>query len=109
METHSHPEIIQMQVQLTNLITKVEHHERLLVTGTDDQLSLPEIVRSLTYTVNSYIKRKEQEEAEKKAEWSRWKWVIITPTVGAVLVFVSQAIYFFFKFVPIMTKLAEGG
>lgn len=107
MESHSHPEIIQMQVQLTNLTTKVEHHERLLVTGTDDQLSLPELVRSLTSTVNSYIKRKEQEEAEKKAEWSRWKWVIITPVVGGAIVFTAQAIIFFFKFVPLVTKLTE--
>lgn len=108
METHSHPEIIQMQVQYLELAKKVEHHDRILVTGSDDQVSLPETVRSLASTVNTYIKRKEQEELDKKKEWSRWKWAILTPVLAGTVVFVAQAVIFFFRFMPIMTELAKG-
>lgn len=108
MDSHSHPEIIQMQVQLMNLTSKVEHHDRILVTGSDEQLSLPEVVRTLTNTVNSYIKRKEQEETEKKEEWKKWKWAILGVVIPGVVVFLAQATIFFFRFVPIMTELAGG-
>lgn len=107
MDSHSHPEIIQMQVQLRNLETKVDHHERLLVTGSDEQLSLPEVVRNLTTTVNTYIKRKEREEEEKRAEWGKWKWAILTVVIPATLLFMGQAIIFYFRFVPIMLEIAN--
>ena len=107
METHSHSEIIQMQVQIAALTKQVEHHDRILVTGSDEQLSLPEIVRSLTATVNSYIQPKNKEEEEKKEEWDKWRWVILGTAVPATLVFVAQAIIFFFRFVPIMVSISQ--
>lgn len=107
MEEHTHPEIIQMQTQFLELARKVNHHEKLLVTGTDDTLSLPEIVRALANTVNTYIKRKEKEEEESKGQWDRLKWAFLGTIIPASLVFIVQAVFFFFKFVPIMAKLAE--
>ena len=107
METHSHPEVIQMQVQLAALTVKVDHHDRILVTGTDEQLSLPEVVRSLTTTVNSYIQRKNAEEEEKKREWDKWRWVVLGTVVPGTIVFIAQAIIFFFRFVPIMVELSN--
>jgi len=106
MESHSHPEIIQMQVQLAALTVKVDHHDRILVTGTDEQLSLPEVVRSLTATVNSYIQRKNAEEEEKKREWDKWRWAILGTAIPAGMIFIAQAFIFFFRFVPIMVSLA---
>lgn len=107
METHSHPEIIQMQVQIAELFKKVDHHDRILVTGTDEQLSLPEIVRTLTTTVNNYIKRKEQEELDKRKEWGKWKWAILGTVIPASLIFIAQATIFFFRFMPIMVQLSN--
>lgn len=115
MDTHSHPEISQMQVQLAELQIKysdldkrTERHETILITGTDEQVSLPETVRALSMTVNLYIKRKNQEEDEKKKEWNRWKWVILGTVIPGTLVFIVQAVIFFFRFMPIMVSLADG-
>lgn len=108
MDTHSHPEIIQMQVQFLELSTKVAYHDKLLVTGSEEQLSLPEVVRSLTTTVNNYITRKEREEEEKKEEWRRWRWVILGTVIPGMLVFLAQATIFFFRFLPIMTEISRG-
>lgn len=107
MDTHSHPEIIQMQVQMKALEAKVDHHEKILVTGSDEHLSLPEVVRNLTNSVNTYIKRKEKEEEEKKEEWGKWKWAILTVVIPATLLFMGQAVIFYFRFVPIMVELAN--
>lgn len=107
MDSHRHPEIIQMQVQLATLTTKVDHHDRILVTGTDEQLSLPEVVRNLTNTVNTYIKRKEQEELDKKREWSKWRWAVLGTVIPGALIFIAQATIFFFRFVPIMVSLSQ--
>ena len=96
-----------MQVQLAALTTKVDHHDRILVTGTDEQLSLPEVVRNLTTTVDTYLKRKEKEEEEKKAEWSKWKWAILGTAIPGGLIFIAQATIFFFKFVPIMISISQ--
>ena len=107
MESHSHPEIIQMQEQVRTLSGKVDHLERILVIGSDEQLPLPEVVRSLTNTVNTYIKRKEQEELDKKREWGKWKWLVLGTVVPGIIIFIAQATIFFFRFVPIMTQLAN--
>lgn len=105
MESHSHPEIIQMQVQIQELFKKVDHHDKILVTGSDDQLSLPETVRSLATLVKLYIDRKDREEEEKKKEWSRWKWVLIGFVVPLVLGFFGQLVWFYIQFVPVATSL----
>lgn len=107
MDTHSHPEIIQMQVQLMELSKKVERHDTLLVTGSDDALSLPEIVRNLSLTVENYIKRKDKEEALRTLFWDKFRWVIISTAVPALFVFFGQAFIFFFKVVPIILSLSK--
>lgn len=102
MENHSHPEIIQMQVQMAELIKKVERHEVILVTGTDDALSLPEIVRNLSLTVENYIKHKEKEESSRAALWSKFGWIVVAALVPAVLIFLGQAIVFWVRFYPVL-------
>jgi len=106
MDNHSHPEIIQMQVQIGALAGKVDHLEKILVTGSDEQLPLPEIVRALATTVDNYIKRKEQEEKDKKEEWGKWKWAILGVVIPGVTIFLVQAAFFFFRFVPIMLQMS---
>lgn len=107
MDNHSHPEIIQMQVQLVELTKKVERHESILVTGTDDALSLPEIVRNLSLTVENYIKRKDKEETSRTQFWDKFRWIIISTIVPMILIFLGQAFVFFFRFVPLLTSLAS--
>lgn len=105
MESHSHPELIQMQVQIQELFKKVDHHDKILVTGSDDQLSLPETVRSLATIVKSYIDRKDREEEDKKREWNKWKWVVVGFAVPLVLGFFGQLVWFYIQFVPVATSL----
>lgn len=107
MADHSHTEIAIMQVQIAEMDKKVTLHEKILVTGSDERLSLPEVVRALTNTINTYIKRKEQEEVDKKEEWKRLRWVILGTIIPAIIVFIAQATIFFFRFVPIMVSLSE--
>lgn len=107
METHSHPEIIQMQVQMVELSKKVELHDQILVTGSDDRLSLPEIVRSLSLTVDTYIKRKEKEEIQKQEQWDKFKWLILSFGIPIVLGFVGQLVWFYVKFIQIATELVN--
>lgn len=95
-----------MQVLVSSLTAKVDHLEKILVIGSDDQLPLPELVRALTHTVDTYIKRKEQEELDKKREWGRWKWLVLGTVIPGTIIFIAQATVFFFRFVPIMAQLA---
>ena len=102
MENHSHPEIIQIQVQMEELTKKVERHETLLVTGTGDALSLPEIVRNLSLTVETYIKRKDKDESSRAAFWGKFGWVVAATVVPAILLFIGQAFVFWVRFYPVL-------
>ena len=104
---HSHPEIILMQAQLASLDQKVNRHEEILVTGHGDVLSLPEIVRTLSVTVDTYIKRKDREETEKKEFWDKFRWVIIATIIPVLLGFFYQLFVFYFRIVPTLASLSQ--
>lgn len=104
---HSHPEIILMQAQIASLDQKVNRHEEILVTGHGDVLSLPEIVRTLSVTVDTYIKRKDREEADKREFWDKFRWVIIATIIPVLLGFFYQLFVFYFRIVPTLANLSQ--
>lgn len=108
------------QKEIDELKHKVAHLEKILIIGEGDRLPLAEIVRSLTKTVSDYIAQKDKEEQkarelaeeeikQKKAEWNKWKWLIIGIVVPALLAFVGQAIIFYFRVLPILDTITEKG
>lgn len=90
---------------------KTSIHEKILVIGDGDRLPLAEVVRNLTRTVHEYIEAKNRQEKElereKKEERTRWKWAVIGIILPAVLLFISQAIVFYFRVFPILEKMAQ--
>lgn len=109
MESHSHPEIIQMQVQILEIEKKVNYHDQILVTGSDGQLSLPETVRSLAKTVEDYINQRNKEEEQRKKELVWWKraivGVVLSIIVPGVVAFIWQVILFYVKVVPAIDSM----
>ena len=105
-----------MQKEIDDMKTRVAHLEKVLIIGDGERLPLAEIVRSLTKTVSDYIaqkdkeeqkqkEREEQKEIDKKAEWNRWKWLVIGIVVPGLLAFAGQAVYFYFRILPVVESL----
>ena len=104
--------------EIAEMKTRILHLERILLTGDGDRLPLAEVVRSLTKTVGDYIAQKDKEEqharekaeaesAAKRAEWNRWKWLIIGIIVPALIALFGQAFIFYVKIYPIIEKLSQ--
>ena len=102
--------------EIEEMKSRIAHLEKVLIIGEGDRLPLAEIVRSLTKTVSDYIaqkdkeeqrqkEREEQKEIGKKAEWNRWKWLVIGIVVPGLLAFIGQAVYFYFRILPVVESL----
>jgi len=105
---------VTIQKEISGLMERVSHLERVLILGDGDRLPLAEIVRNLTKSVSDYIaqkdkeeqKRLEQEEA-RAAEWKKIRNIALGFLIPAGLVFAGQAIIFFFRIYPILDKLSQ--
>lgn len=95
------------QKDIDELKSKVAHLEKILIIGDGDRLPLAELVRSLTKTVSDYITQKDKEEQQKKDDWNRLKWIIISFAVPALIAFIGQAIIFYFRVLPLIEKLSS--
>jgi len=103
--------------EIEDLKNRTLHLERILILGDGDRLPLAEVVRNLTNTVNDYITQKQKEEEavkkqkvesekERKAQWDKLKWVIISFAAPAILIFLGQAFILLFRVYPILEDLA---
>jgi hypothetical protein len=93
---------IQQQKEIDDLIKRVIHLEKILIIGEGDRLPLAEIVRSLTKTIDDYIRQKDKEEQERKNEWNKWKWLVIGIALPAAVTIFGQAIIFYIRVLPIL-------
>ncbi len=104
--------------EIEDLKNRTLHLERILILGDGDRLPLAEVVRNLTNTVNDYITQKQreeeavkvekaQQEKDRKAQWDKLKWVILSFAIPAILIFLGQAFILLFRIYPILEGLAK--
>ena len=81
------------------LQTKVDKHDKALFGN--GEAGMDEQIRGIHAWIGEQKKA-----SEKKAEfWGKFSWLIITLTAGGITAFVGQALYFWFRVVPEITKL----
>lgn len=87
--------------------------EKTVIVGQPGSLPLAEVVRNLSNTVSSYIEQKNKEEEDKKArdevfskerrdQRNRWIILVASITIPLLITFIGQAVYFYFKIVPLI-------
>ena len=86
---------------------KIDLHDRVLVSGDSDHLSLSEVVRNLSKTVSDYITQKDKEEQKNKRFWALVGRISLGVIIPAFLFFLWQAFIFYFKIYPVLVKLSQ--
>lgn len=109
-------EVSALRILCEELKIRTEKLENTVIIGYNGNLPLAEVVRNLTNTVSDYIARKDKEEAdqkkaketlekEKREQRNRWAILIATFLLPFLVTFIGQAIYFYFKFVPLINAM----
>jgi len=93
--------VVELELKMGLMEKQTLYFENLLIRGIDGNPSLPEVVRALTSTVDTFIKSQEDKERRKQEQWDKWKWLILGVLVPTIILFIIQAGVFIIRLVPL--------